>query len=61
MKKVVFFVFIIFVTSCKEQKTKLRYLPDSNAKINNLTVVMPEKSWAGALGKQNPHTIGKPL
>ena len=50
MKKVVFFVFIIFVTSCKEQKTKLRYLPDSNARINNLTVVMPEKSWAGALG-----------
>ena len=50
MKKAIFFVFILFITSCKEKKTNLRYLPDSNAKINHLTVVMPEKSWAGALG-----------
>jgi hypothetical protein len=60
MKKVVFFVFIIFVTSCKEQKTKLRYLPDSNAKINNLTVVMPEKSWAGALGNKTRTLLESP-
>lgn len=60
MKKVVFFVFIIFVTSCKEQKTKLRYLPDSNAKINHLTVVMPEKSWAGALGNKTRTLLESP-
>tara|TARA_B100001059_G_scaffold114378_2_gene114592 strand:- start:43017 stop:43982 length:966 start_codon:yes stop_codon:yes gene_type:complete len=60
MKKVVFFVFIIFVTSCKEQKTKLRYLPNSNAKINHLTVVMPEKSWAGALGNKTRTLLESP-
>lgn len=60
MKKVVFFIFIIFVTSCKEQKTKLRYLPDSNAKINHLTVVMPEKSWAGALGNKTRTLLESP-
>ena len=60
MKKVVFFVFIFFVTSCKEQKTKLRYLPDSNAKINHLTVVMPEKSWAGALGNKTRTLLESP-
>ena len=60
MKKVVFFVFIILVTSCKEQKTKLRYLPDSNAKINHLTVVMPEKSWAGALGNKTRTLLESP-
>ena len=52
MNKVVLFVIIIIITSCKEQKSKLRYLPDSNANINHLTVVMPEKSWAGGLGKK---------
>jgi hypothetical protein len=57
---VVFFVFIIFVTACKEQKTKLRYLPDSNAKINHLTVVMPEKSWAGALGNKTRTLLESP-
>ena len=52
MNKAVLFVIIIIITSCKEQKSKLRYLPDSNANINHLTVVMPEKSWAGGLGKK---------
>ena len=60
MKKTLFFVFIIFITSCKEQKTKFRYLPDSNAKINHLTVVMPEKSWAGALGKKTRALLQSP-
>tara|TARA_B100001057_G_scaffold418033_1_gene437047 strand:- start:481 stop:1446 length:966 start_codon:yes stop_codon:yes gene_type:complete len=60
MKKVVFFVIIIFVTSCKEQKTKSRYLPNSNAKINHLTVVMPEKSWAGALGNKTRTLLESP-
>ena len=60
MKKTLFFVFIIFITSCKEQKAKFRYLPDSNAKINHLTVVMPEKSWAGALGKKTRALLQSP-
>ncbi|MDG1027930.1 MAG: DUF4837 family protein [Flavobacteriaceae bacterium] len=60
MKKAVFFVFILFITSCNEQKTKLRYLPDSNANINHLTVVMPEKSWAGALGNQTRALLETP-
>jgi hypothetical protein len=60
MKKAVFFVFILFITSCKEQKTKLRYLPDSNANINHLTVVMPKKSWAGALGNQTRALLETP-
>tara|TARA_B100001173_G_scaffold312520_1_gene334330 strand:+ start:5704 stop:6669 length:966 start_codon:yes stop_codon:yes gene_type:complete len=60
MKKALFFVFTIFITSCKEQKTKFRYLPDSNAKINHLTVVMPQKSWAGALGKKTRELLESP-
>lgn len=60
MKKAVFIVFIVFIISCKDQKTELRYLPDSNAKINYLTVVMPEKSWAGALGDQTRALLETP-
>ena len=60
MKKAALFIIIIFISSCKEQKTKLRYLPDSNAKINELTVVMPEKSWAGALGKKTRALLETP-
>ena len=60
MKKVVFHVFIIFATSCKQHKTNLKYLPNSNANINHLTVVMPEKSWAGALGKKTRELMESP-
>ena len=60
MKKAAFFIIIIFISSCKEQKSKLRYLPDSNANINELTVVMPEKSWAGALGKKTRTLLETP-
>jgi len=60
MKKALFFVFIIFITSCKEKKTKFRYLPDSNGKINHLTVVMPQKSWSGALGKKTRALLESP-
>ncbi len=60
MKKAALFIFIIFISSCKEQNTKLRYLPNSNAKINELTVVMPEKSWAGALGKKTRALLETP-
>ena len=60
MKKAAIFIIIIFISSCKEHKTKLRYLPDSNANINELTVVMPEKSWAGALGKKTRALLETP-
>ncbi len=60
MKKAIFLVFIIFVTSCKEKTPKLRYLPDSNAKINHLTVVMPKKSWSGALGNKTRVLLESP-
>ena len=60
MNKAGLFVIIIIITSCKEQKSKLRYLPDSNANINHLTVVMPEKSWAGGLGKKTRELLETP-
>tara|TARA_B100000963_G_scaffold75069_2_gene63197 strand:- start:12751 stop:13710 length:960 start_codon:yes stop_codon:yes gene_type:complete len=59
MKKWIFFVIIII--SCKEQQTKLRYLPDSNANINHLTVVMPKKSWNGVLGNKTRSLLETPF
>ena len=59
MKKWIFFVIVII--SCKEQKTKLRYLPDSNANINHLTVVMPKKSWNGVLGNKTRSLLETPF
>ena len=58
MKKWIFFV--ILIISCKEQQTKLRYLPDSNANINHLTVVMPKKSWNGVLGNKTRSLLETP-
>ena len=60
MKKAALFILLILMVSCKEPKTKLRYLPDSNAKINHLTVVMPEKSWNGFLGEKTRALIEIP-
>ncbi len=51
MKKAVILVIVLCFTACKQPKTQVRYLPDSNANINHLTVVMPKKSWEGRLGK----------
>ena len=59
MKKWIFFVIIII--SCEEQQTKLRYLPDSNANINHLTVVMPKKSWNGVLGNKTRSLLETPF
>ena len=60
MKKIVFFIFISLSISCKKQKTKQRYLPNSSAKINHLTVVMPEKSWEGSLGNKTRALLETP-
>ena len=59
MKKWIFFV--ILIISCKEQQTKSRYLPDSNANINHLTVVMPKKSWNGVLGNKTRSLLETPF
>ena len=61
MKKGIFFVIFFLIISCKEQKTKLRYLPDSNSNINHLTVVMPEKSWNGVLGNKTRSLLETPF
>ena len=61
MKKGIFFVIVFIIISCKEQKTKLRYLPDSNSNINHLTVVMPEKSWNGVLGNKTRSLLETPF
>lgn len=58
MKKWIFFV--ILIISCNEEQTKLRYLPDSNANINHLTVVMPKKSWNGVLGNKTRSLLETP-
>lgn len=42
--------FILMLNTCKENQSKIRYLPDSSGKINHLSIVMPEKSWNGFLG-----------
>ncbi len=58
MKK---WIFVILIISCKEKQTKLRYLPDSNANINHLTVVMPKKSWDGVLGNKTRSLLETPF
>ncbi|OUW76162.1 MAG: hypothetical protein CBD72_04710 [Flavobacteriaceae bacterium TMED212] len=60
MKKTVFFIFISLSISCKKQKNNQRYLPDSSANINHLTVVMPEKSWKGLLGNKTRALLETP-
>lgn len=60
MKRILCFVIICSFISCKEQKKQQRYLPDSNAKINHLTVVMPKKSWSGALGETTRSLLETP-
>ena len=50
MKKAIFFVFILFIISCKEKKTHLKYLPDYNAKNKQQTVEKHETRGPGALG-----------
>ena len=61
MKKWIFFVIILLIISCNEHQTKLRYLPDSNANINHLTVVMPKKSWNGVLGNKTRSLLETPF
>ena len=52
MKKiVVLLVSVIFFISCKETEAdKLAILPESNAKINNVSIVIDESLWNGEVG-----------
>lgn len=52
MKKiVVLLVSVIFFISCKETEAdKLAILPDSNAKINNVSIIIDESLWSGEIG-----------
>ena len=51
MKKAYCFLggLIFWVASCAPKKEQA-YVPDSSGNINHVTVVMPQKSWQGALG-----------
>ena len=60
MNKRFFLIFISLIISCEEPKIKQRYLPDSSAKINHLTVVMPKKSWEGSLGNKTRALLETP-
>lgn len=52
MKKLLFlFVFALSFTSCKESDSeKKALLPESNAKINNVSIIIDESMWEGVLG-----------
>ena len=52
MKKiVVLLVSVIFFITCKETEAdKLAILPDSNAKINNVSIIIDESLWSGEIG-----------
>jgi hypothetical protein len=52
MKKVVvLLVSVILFISCKETEAdKLAILPDSNAKINNVSIIIDESLWSGEIG-----------
>ena len=60
MKKTVFFGLLLLLNACKDNPPKQRFLPDSNGNINDLTVVMPEKSWKGYLGYITQDLLGTP-
>ena len=51
MKKAYCFLagLILWVVGCAPKKEQA-YVPDSSGNINHVTVVMPQKSWQGALG-----------
>jgi hypothetical protein len=52
MKKIiVLLVSVIFFVSCKDSEAeKKAILPESNAKINNVSIIIDESMWAGEIG-----------
>jgi len=60
--KNIFFVLLtaVLANSCDQSDQKAqRFVPDSNGRINSVTVVMPEQDWQGELGKTTRELIGK--
>ena len=52
MKKIfLLIVSVVFFVSCKDSEAeKKAILPESNAKINNVSIIIDESLWAGELG-----------
>ena len=52
MKKIiVLLISVIFFVSCKDSEAeKKAILPESNAKINNVSIIIDESMWAGEIG-----------
>ena len=62
MKKYLFiilFFLILFNFSCSEGKNE-KYLPNSNGRLNSISIVMPNKSWEGSLGQMTKKLLTKP-
>tara|TARA_X000000950_G_scaffold287197_1_gene398556 strand:+ start:8564 stop:9529 length:966 start_codon:yes stop_codon:yes gene_type:complete len=60
MKNIVLFGFLLLFYACKENQPKTRYLPESSGNINDITVVMSEKSWNGFLGHKTRILLSEP-
>jgi hypothetical protein len=52
MKKILLLIIsVVFFVSCKDSEAeKKAILPESNAKINNVSIIIDENLWAGELG-----------
>ena len=61
MKRIFLLLIVLFFQlSCKEKDQKTVFLPDSNGRINDLTVIMSSKSWNGYLGKKTRGLLSAP-
>jgi hypothetical protein len=60
MKKTLLLISLFLLTSCNDTKSGFKYLADSSSNLNHLTVVMPEKSWEGKLGKTTRELLEAP-
>jgi hypothetical protein len=58
MKKLLPSVLLILFSCNDSPKRNKAYVPDSNGRINAVSVVMPEKDWNGALGETVRQEIG---
>lgn len=63
MKNTVAFLFMIALFSCDNSGNNegQRVLPDSNGRINNLTVVSDNNIWEGTAGNAIRNTLAKPV
>lgn len=53
---------IVFLVSCKENESeKKAILPESNAKINNVSIIIDESLWTGELGNSIRKKFAAPV